>query len=578
MGRYFSFILVAVLLTCCFAQNDSNNSTNESPESTRIANITIPSKIESSLDQTTELPKKKSATPASRTENTTGFTNSTTMVVTKKKAQDPMRSKICESCICSEGMPFLINCGAVKLEGAFLFPDWPNDAVISSIDAVFDGNQFDEITQFPELPILRLSYRSNSIQYIQKAAFKNLKLLEYLDLSENKLTHESINANAFEGPFNEEDYEPLPLKTLKLGYNNIHSIDKDAFNHLSTHLEILELNNNPLKVIDHQTAIAITTLRKLKVLNLAETKLNSIPDGVLHALSATLKWLILSGNQFNKVPEELQNAINLEYLNLNNNPITGLNSKSFQGLVSLKRLNISSMPYLELIDANTFTPLTSMIHLWCSNNPNLKKINSKAFNNMIESDGTLKLSELHFRGNNITTLSSKLLTWENLDLIDIGLTSFYCDCRIGWITTILIPFINDKMPEWAESVTCSGPEEYKGHSLESLTQDKQIVNCSQTIDEDDVSNEDMDDRIKPIPVTSSNVGLMIVSMLGILIIIGGVACMAMMALRKSHLRQMYDRSSGQIVHYVRTASGATNKYEDEHAIVSREFTNYDEEP
>jgi len=58
-----------------------------------------------------------------------------------------------------------------------------------------------------------------------------------------------------------------------------------------------------------------------------------------------------------------------------------------------------------------------------------------------------------------------------------------------------------------------------------LTQDKQIVNCSQTIDEDDISNdEDMDDR-KPIPVTSSNVGLMIVSMLGILIIIGGVACM-----------------------------------------------------
>lgn len=136
----------------------------------------------------------------------------------------------------------------------------------------------------------------------------------------------------------------------------------------------------------------------LKVLNLAETKLNSLPDGVLHALSATLKWLILSGNQFNKVPEELKNAINLEYLNLNNNPITGLNSESFQGLVSLKGLNISSMPNLQFIDANTFTPLTSMIHLWCSNNPNLKKINSKAFNNMIESDGTLKLSEvcIHF--------------------------------------------------------------------------------------------------------------------------------------------------------------------------------------
>jgi len=71
---------------------------------------------------------------------------------------------------------------------------------------------------------------------------------------------------------------------------------------------------------------------------------------------------------------------------------------------------------------------------------------------------------------------------------------------------------------------CSGPEEYKGHSLESLTQDKKIVNCSHTIDEDD-SVEDIDERKPIVPVTSSNVGLMIVSMLGILIIIGGVACM-----------------------------------------------------
>lgn len=128
---------------------------------------------------------------------------------------------------------------------------------------------------------------------------------------------------------------------------------------------------------------------------MAETKLNSIQDGVFHAVSATLKWLILSGNQFTKVPGEVQNAINLEYLNLNNNPIVKLDSESFQGLSSLKGLNISSMPSLEKIEANTFTPLSSMVHLWCSNNINLKRINSKAFNNMIESDGTLKISEVN---------------------------------------------------------------------------------------------------------------------------------------------------------------------------------------
>lgn len=146
----------------------------------------------------------------------------------------------------------------------FLVSEWPNDIYGYSIEAKFDSNEYMELAQFPELSLSRLSYRGNGILFIQKAAFKFLKKLEYLDLSENGLTHESINENIFEGQFNEEDYEPIPLKTLKLGYNKIISIDKDAFNHLS-HLEILELNNNPLKVIDHQTAIAITTLRKLKV-------------------------------------------------------------------------------------------------------------------------------------------------------------------------------------------------------------------------------------------------------------------------------------------------------------------------
>lgn len=185
---------------------------------------------------------------------------------TKNIMQDPMLSELCQKCACQNEMPFLVNCTSKSLNSAPLFPDWPNNEVLnSSIEAQFDENLFIEIAQFPELPLVKLSYRGNAIQMIQKSAFKFLKSLEYLDLSENQLTHESLNGDVFEGKFNEVDYEPIPLKTLKLGYNMIHSIDKDAFNHLATHLEILELNNNPLNVIDHQTAMAITTLRKLKV-------------------------------------------------------------------------------------------------------------------------------------------------------------------------------------------------------------------------------------------------------------------------------------------------------------------------
>lgn len=119
----------------------------------------------------------------------------------------------------------------------------------------------------------------------------------------------------------------------------------------------------------------------------------SVSSGFFHALPA-LKMLILAGNQFTTIPEELQNAIHLEYLNFNNNPTQSLEANSFQGLSMLKHLNVSSMPSLEWIAANTFTPLTSLTHLWCSFNPHLNEIHSAAFSNMIESDGTLRLSEV----------------------------------------------------------------------------------------------------------------------------------------------------------------------------------------
>lgn len=181
----------------------------------------------------------------------------------KEKLQvDTEHAPICQACSCQEEIPLLIDCSNKGLKAAFLFSDWPTDG---AMEARFDGNEFEEITQFPNLPLVKLTYRKNSIKLIQKAAFKFLKSLEFLDLSENSLTHESLGGNVFEGQFSEDDYEPLQLKVLDLGYNQIHSIDKDAFNHLATHLETLKLNNNPLSVIDHQTAIAITTLRKLKV-------------------------------------------------------------------------------------------------------------------------------------------------------------------------------------------------------------------------------------------------------------------------------------------------------------------------
>jgi len=60
--------------------------------------------------------------------------------------------------------------------------------------------------------------------------------------------------------------EEAALKILKLGYNDIHTLSLYCFEYLKN-LEVLELNNNPLSVIDHNTEIALGYLKNLKVNN-----------------------------------------------------------------------------------------------------------------------------------------------------------------------------------------------------------------------------------------------------------------------------------------------------------------------
>ena len=119
--------------------------------------------------------------------------------------------------------------------------------------------------------------------------------------------------------------------------------------------------------------------------------------------------------------------------------------------------------------------------------------------------------------------------------------------------------------------------------MDELVDDKNVINnCTLTDNNDEDDHENNSGGYpfgrRPTAMTSSfNVGLMVISLFGIALVIGGIACMGMMAIRKSHLRQVYDSTTGSIVHYVRTPGGG-GKMEDEHAIVSREFTQYDEEP
>lgn len=182
----------------------------------------------------------------------------------------------------------------------------------------FDNNGFEVVTSFPKLFIRSLSLARNKINKIEPRAFRNLTALEKLDLSFNRLTYEALKPEVFEGFYDATTFEPLrSLKWISLAHNDIHSIDPDLFEHVPN-LESLSLSNNPFKKFDTNTAIAIQSIPRLSNLDLGNMELKTLPDHIFHA-PRQLKTLNLTGNLFNTLPEALGDALNLIYLNLDDN-------------------------------------------------------------------------------------------------------------------------------------------------------------------------------------------------------------------------------------------------------------------
>lgn len=184
----------------------------------------------------------------------------------------------------------------------------------------FENNGIEVVSQFPTLAIRHLSFRHNAIRKIEKAAFRNLTLLETLDLSFNRLTYEELHPTVFEGAYDAATYEPLKnLKVLNLSNNHIHTLDPDIFEHFPN-LEELILSYNPFEVIDRNTEVAISSIGRLTTLDMSYMELKTLPDSIFHA-PRMLKTLNLSGNLFTKIPDAIQHALNLVKLNLDDNVI-----------------------------------------------------------------------------------------------------------------------------------------------------------------------------------------------------------------------------------------------------------------
>lgn len=182
-----------------------------------------------------------------------------------------MKIKIAESAVCTKCScdikDSLLDC-TDKLDRWFSPAEWKTlqdgDVIFETMK--FSHNNFTNIPAVPTYGVKYLYFDNNQISSIAIGAFQNLTELASLDLANNKLTAKSLVPDVFKGPYSKNDFEPLKnLKSLNLGYNLLHSLNDDLFEHLP-HLEELILCSNSFNVIDKLTETAVSGLTSLKVI------------------------------------------------------------------------------------------------------------------------------------------------------------------------------------------------------------------------------------------------------------------------------------------------------------------------
>lgn len=220
---------------------------------------------------------------------------------------------------------------------------------------------------------LIFSCRHCALNDIQSGVFVNTPKILRLDLSYNKLSADSLHSDIFRGRFDTDIYEPILLEELDLSYNSIQQLDPLVFEHLPN-LRTLSLANNHLLHLDESFSHALQVLVNLEHLDLSETGISDVPEGVFEG-KPHLRELLIYGNDFKELPASIRKSESLKSLYIGSNPIRVLDATSFEGLYHLAQLNISNLLELHSIAEDTFTHLDALEVLFAKGNSKLKEFN-----------------------------------------------------------------------------------------------------------------------------------------------------------------------------------------------------------
>lgn len=212
-----------------------------------------------------------------------------------------------------------------------------------------------EITNIPAYRFINLDINiadlsNNVIVYVDENAFINTTRLDVLDLSNNRISD-----------LPENGFKPIQKTLVQLSLK-VNELNQMRFNKLSS---------------------ILGNLTKLRLLYLDRNGFTSLPD--LSRMSTTLEDLSLCHNFLETLTDPLTGEsllpASLKYLQLSNNKLKVLTSKTFEHLHNLKYLYLGSNQIAH-VDSNAFAHLTRLNALYLGRN-NLRQIPSRAFYNLI---------------------------------------------------------------------------------------------------------------------------------------------------------------------------------------------------
>ncbi|XP_016964229.1 lumican [Drosophila biarmipes] len=409
----------------------------------------------------------------------------TTKPETPKEKTKVKDSKLCKKCICDLDTLFL-DCSG-KLQDWLSAEEWE---VLTNGDIVFktinlEHNNLTSVPILPKYDVENLYLANNQIESITEGAFQNLTELTTLDLSHNRITSKVLVPDVFKGPFTLNDFAALEkLKTLNLGYNDLHTLDADLFEH-TPNLEELVLCSNAFHVIDRLSEMAISGLSSLKTLDVSYMEIDDLPETILHG-PRDLETLIAAGNLFHQLPKALCRATNLTSLVLNQNPIDSLvEDNVFPPLTKLTHLSMTFMTKLYKIGPGAFSELQSLTELILSDNKLLNEIDEEALSKNVTEGPYLDyppLEKFYLNNCNLTTLPKNLLMrWDKLKALDLRYNPWNCDDSNDYLINVLIEQINKTTAILAKNVQCATPAALKDVEIVRVANEHMMASSTGSI-------------------------------------------------------------------------------------------------